>query len=320
MAQTYDGPQLAPLTYQEHSGHKLALRPAEIATSGHGDLDSIPSSLAAIGIIELLECDSRPTFVVDLNHIHRKGFAEIRVLYYNASLRAYGALKELASGTAVPRSMSAAYNAYKEWLTEILMNGDNSKASNYSFGGLLWTAFTMKRQFGIVSGISAPQSSGNDMRKVVQEAERVSSGQESQIRPSLKHTPSSSYTDLCCKQTPLPYHIQFFRDIDWTLTSLGPLEAWSRQLRQMVTLLTSDPNPVFLFWTQKDMILIYNEAAMVVVAEKHPHAQGRPAKESFAEVWEPFTAQFASVFTSGRALRHENMPAHLQRHGRMDEW
>lgn len=222
MAQTYDGPQLAPSTYQEHSGHNLALRPAEIATSGHGDLDSIPSSLAAIGIIE---CDSRPTFVVDLNHIHRKGFAEIRVLYYNASLRAYGALKELASGTVVPQSMSAAYNAYKEWLTEILMNGDNSKASNYSFGGLLWTAFTMKCQFGIVSGISGPQSSGNDMRKVVQEAERVSSGQGSQIRPSLKHTPLDQLHKslLQTDSTPVPYPIlsRHRLDIDVPRTSRG---------------------------------------------------------------------------------------------------
>jgi hypothetical protein len=60
----------------------------------------------------------------------------------------------------------------------------------------------------------------------------------------------------------------------------------------MVTLLMSDPNPAFLFWTEEDMILVYNEAAIVVVAEKHPHAQGKPGKESFAEVWEPFAAQF----------------------------
>ena len=87
----------------------------------------------------------------------------------------------------------------------------------------------------------------------------------------------------------------------------------------MITLVMSDPNPAFLFWTQEDMILVYNEAAIVVVAEKHPYAQGKPGKESFAEVWEPFSDQFASVFNSGRALRHENMAAHLRRHGRMDE-
>jgi hypothetical protein len=40
----------------------------------------------------------------------------------------------------------------------------------------------------------------------------------------------------------------------------------------MVTLLMSDPNPAFLFWTEEDMILVYNEAAIVAVAEKHPHA------------------------------------------------
>lgn len=67
------------------------------------------------------------------------------------------------------------------------------------------------------------------------------------------------------------------------------------------------------------MILVYNEAAIVVVAEKHPLAMGKPGKESFGEVWGDFSAQFASVRISGKPLRQEHAPAHLHRHGRLDE-
>jgi PAS domain S-box-containing protein len=321
MARTYDGERSPPskLNFQDDSGHDLSPQSAETAKNGKRDPGSIPPSLAALGIIELLESDSRPTFVVELNHIQGKPFLRTRVIYYNAPLLSCVALKELVSGTAVPESMSVAYNAYKGWFTELLQHSNSSNGTPYSFCGLLWTAFTMKRQFGIISGTPGPQSSDTGPRNIAQESEQVSSSQGGETRPDLINVTSNSSAELSFRRNGLPHHIQFFRNIDWTSTSLGPTGAWSPQLRQMITLLMSDPNPAFLFWTREDMILVYNEAAIVVVAEKHPHAQGRPGKESFAEVWEPFSGQFASVFTSRRALRHENMPAHLRRHGRMDE-
>jgi hypothetical protein len=41
----------------------------------------------------------------------------------------------------------------------------------------------------------------------------------------------------------LPRHIKFARSVDWAATSLGPIELWSADLRQMCNLIMASPHP-----------------------------------------------------------------------------
>ena len=55
-------------------------------------------------------------------------------------------------------------------------------------------------------------------------------------------SPSFDWTRLPITDS-MPAHIQFARSIDWASTSLGPIEAWSSDLRQMCNLIMASPHP-----------------------------------------------------------------------------
>jgi hypothetical protein len=45
----------------------------------------------------------------------------------------------------------------------------------------------------------------------------------------------------------LPRHIKFARSIDWASTSLGPIELWAPDLRQMCNLIMASPHPAGMY-------------------------------------------------------------------------
>ncbi|MDB5420434.1 MAG: sensor hybrid histidine kinase [Brevundimonas sp.] len=71
---------------------------------------------------------------------------------------------------------------------------------------------------------------------------------------------------------------------DWSATSLGPIEDWSQSLRMAVDMILSCGFPMALRWGP-DFILIYNDAYLPILGEKHPRALGLPAREAWSEVW-----------------------------------
>lgn len=80
--------------------------------------------------------------------------------------------------------------------------------------------------------------------------------------------------------TGLSEHLLRFRSHDWASTELGPMSAWSSELRRMINLCMADPRPVALWWGP-NRILLHNEAYRAFLQERYEWALGK----SVAEVW-----------------------------------
>jgi hypothetical protein len=84
-------------------------------------------------------------------------------------------------------------------------------------------------------------------------------------------------------------------------TVLGHSSTWSLTLRTSVFFTLSMPWPCCLCWG-KDHIMIYNDLYAPILGKKHPYALGRPARETWPEVWDALDPIAAQVMESGEAV------------------
>ncbi|WP_416903991.1 PP2C family protein-serine/threonine phosphatase [Micromonospora echinospora] len=106
--------------------------------------------------------------------------------------------------------------------------------------------------------------------------------------------------------------------IDWAATPLGPVPGWSRTLRAAVDITLHTRFPVTLFWGQ-EFVMLYNEAYVDLIGNKHPTALGAPAARVFPEIWDEIGPMLASVHATQRATWTRNMRLLMDRHGYPEE-
>ncbi len=70
-----------------------------------------------------------------------------------------------------------------------------------------------------------------------------------------------------------------YAGVDWAATSLGPVEDWSLALRNSVGVALNTRFPVTLLWGP-EFVLVYNEAYVEMIADKHPGASVVPPRRS----------------------------------------
>jgi PAS domain S-box-containing protein len=105
---------------------------------------------------------------------------------------------------------------------------------------------------------------------------------------------------------------------DWERTPLGPRSGWSQSLRLATSMILASAFPMALRWGP-DFILIYNDAYRPILADKHPWALGRPAREAWSEVWSQIEDSHISILDrSGPALFAEDLLMRIRRHA--DRW
>jgi hypothetical protein len=85
------------------------------------------------------------------------------------------------------------------------------------------------------------------------------------------------------------------RAIDWAATPLGPVETWPQSLRTCVRIILTSSQPMFVWWGE-ELINLYNDAYISILAGKHPRALGQPAAEprQAGELRDATTADAAS--------------------------
>jgi serine phosphatase RsbU (regulator of sigma subunit) len=109
-----------------------------------------------------------------------------------------------------------------------------------------------------------------------------------------------------------------YEAVDWAATPLGPMSSWSPALRRSLDLTLHTRFPVTLFWGS-EFALIYNEAFVSLIADKHPAALGTPAKRVFPEAWDHIGPMLEGVLAGGGATWVEDESVPLVRHGRLEE-
>lgn len=330
--------------------------PDTISNGARDGQSGMTGMLNSIGIIELLEQDERPTFIVDLGDSSNYGPGQLHLLFANLSLKQYDGIIGLVTGQALEESSpgSKTFLQFKSWLLSAAVNGEslNVCLPPFSYANMTWSCSTLRKRLRIISGaFNTPPASataamrvsippGGNISEQLQTVPEVTdyfgeTGQDkgipdipsssnsgilptteaghapadgaflrvppdldlsgamdllpnpsTYVQPSLNagaidltpgamsgvssstsgqsrlandgltnsqittvssDSPSFDWTRLPVTDS-MPKHIQFARSIDWASTSLGPIEDWSSDLRQMCNLIMASPHPAAMYW------------------------------------------------------------------------
>ena len=104
------------------------------------------------------------------------------------------------------------------------------------------------------------------------------------------------------------------RATDWSSTPLGPIEGWPQSLRIAVGICLNSRFPMFVWWGG-ELINIYNDAYIPILGKRHPAAFGRPARQSWSEIWPVVGPQAEAVMQRGEATWNERVLLVMERHG-----
>ena len=104
------------------------------------------------------------------------------------------------------------------------------------------------------------------------------------------------------------------RSMDWSISPLGEPETWPETLLTALSLSLASPNQIVLFWGP-DYVALYNDAYAPTIGDKHPRALGRPAAESWAELWDDLKPLLDQVRETGAPVTAKDRVFQIERHG-----
>ena len=105
---------------------------------------------------------------------------------------------------------------------------------------------------------------------------------------------------------------------DWSRTPLGPVAGWPQSLRTALSILLPSHAQIVMFWG-KELVALYNDAYAPTIGAKHPYALGRPARESWSELWDILEPLLLGVLRSGESFWARDYPFRIERHGYLEE-
>ncbi|MCJ2036147.1 PAS domain S-box protein [Methylobacterium sp. J-068] len=109
------------------------------------------------------------------------------------------------------------------------------------------------------------------------------------------------------------------RAYEWTATPLGKPEGWPSGLRTAVRLLLNSHHPMHIFWGP-EATFFYNDGFVPSAGpERHPSALGRPASESWGEIWPVIGSEVAKVRNGGGHTWYEDQHVPILREGRVED-
>jgi signal transduction histidine kinase len=104
------------------------------------------------------------------------------------------------------------------------------------------------------------------------------------------------------------------RSTDWAATPLGPIEHWPQSLRIAVDICLSSRFPMFVWWGPA-FINIYNDAYIPILGKRHPQAFGKPAQDTWHEIWHALAPDVEAVMVRGEASWNERVLLVMERNG-----
>ena len=108
------------------------------------------------------------------------------------------------------------------------------------------------------------------------------------------------------------------RELDWSKTTLGPIQTWPQSLRTVVNILLSSRYAMWMAWGP-ELTFFYNDAYRPTLGIKHSRALGMRASEVWAEIWPDIGPLIDTVLATGKATYHEGLLLFLQRSGFPEE-
>src|SRR5271154_7447744 len=111
---------------------------------------------------------------------------------------------------------------------------------------------------------------------------------------------------------------ELIRMHNWSSTPLGPIEDWSEGLLLSANLMLSCAFPSLVFWGE-ELVQLYNDAFIPLLAERHPSGLGKTAKECWWDAWQIVDPNLKRVMKDGETVFHENTIVPIVRDGRLQD-
>ena len=123
-------------------------------------------ALNQVGIVELLERDERPTFILDLSNQLNYQPGLLQIMFANSALKAYNGLLDMLTGKLVEDlpnlASTTTFSEFKAWTTSFVKNVESLDVClpAFLYGGVTWTCSTLRKRFRFISGTQtqAPSS------------------------------------------------------------------------------------------------------------------------------------------------------------------
>lgn len=210
-------------------------------------------------MIELLECDSRPTFILDLEQTQDPYHQRLHTVFSNASLQRLPHVidpAQLRRGIPADDVELGQYSRFKQWATSPPTYGyvTDNHIDSFEYQSLSWIGSTLRKRWRIISGspVGLKDSSAGSFISPPVESQMGNRGMKTTSIDSLTRKENgklqASIRPTWVDDLPTNEHVQFFKGTDWSATALGPLETWSGCLRQMTRFLMSDSRAACMFW------------------------------------------------------------------------
>ncbi|HEX8603772.1 MAG TPA: PAS domain-containing protein, partial [Pseudoduganella sp.] len=100
---------------------------------------------------------------------------------------------------------------------------------------------------------------------------------------------------------------------DWSLSPLGDPKSWPQSLCSMAGMLLNSKFPMFAAWGP-ELGMLYNDAYIEILGDKHPSALGARLEDIWAEVWSNVKPSIEQAL-GGQAVFAENFPLTVHRSG-----
>jgi signal transduction histidine kinase/DNA-binding response OmpR family regulator len=112
---------------------------------------------------------------------------------------------------------------------------------------------------------------------------------------------------------------QLFAEFDWTAHPLGPPEDWPTEMRAAVATALTSRFPTVLWLGAEDLFLVYNDAYLPILADKHPESLGRRARYVWWDIWGQIGPMLAGVIATGEATWSDDLMLPVVTAGRAQE-
>jgi hypothetical protein len=278
----------------------LVMRPPNESANG-------ARSLQHVAMLDLLEHDPRPTFVLDgIDAIHTHSGSVLPV-YHNPALVDFdgGQFLEMIRGINLPKSTQEchALSKFRRWTTT-----PGETVTHYTYQGYSWTKVLLDRRWRIIFGapvdvpahIATAQPHGATLVKC----------------SSRSKAPTFDWTDALPPLKISP-HIAWARSIDWSQTPLGAMSTWPSQLRSIANLVMQDPRPAVVFYGP-ELIMIYNEAYIGLLGGFHP-CMGISARVTLSSIWAKYFEPIITQNLAGETVEQIDSAIHMMRNDYMEE-
>ncbi|KAI1140975.1 hypothetical protein F5Y05DRAFT_402993 [Hypoxylon sp. FL0543] len=245
-----------------------------------------PMGISDVGIIELLDSDPRPTFVVDST---RKS----ELVYANPALREHAVLHN-----RVVELLQSRHGSFWAWITATTAPGP-CLDHTFVFEDIRWTRSIVRSEWAVISSngvlpFEATQHGSSFHR-------RVNSN-------SLLHEVASPGSAIDGDHAWIPPEfmpdqesfVHIINTLDWAGTPLGPLPRWPALLQQTFNQVLADSRPIVIYWGE-ELTTLYNEAFSKLCGTKHPALLGKSVEDAWPDFCEKIKLAMSTTASKLRA-------------------